>query len=1786
MKHVQLNIANIQIFKILLFITVFIYNTTLRAEIANKTAAKSFAELVFNASLPRFAPGKGAKATALNSNLTLTYETKNATKTPVFVFQNASSGFAVVVQNNHQFALVGFAPTGNFNTDNIPPQLQVLIRMYEDSLQLKTNTAEKISVSTEAMTPLLDEAGVGLNQFNHKNVGNCPTGCVATAFAQIMAFYKYPAQGKGSNCYNHSTYGQICADFGNTFYNWNNPTDEDYSLLSFHVGVAMKMNYCADKYGSSPYEFGYEKAMNLNFKYYVHSGTTSLEYIQNELNHRRPVYIELPGAPGHALVADGYDSNGMLHLNFGWGGNYNGYFVLNSNTTFNVGYKFGTNISSAVYLSPTSLKTNVQDSLALVALNNSFNGTTSWDLTQPVFTWQGVLVMNERVIELNLNNGSYFTYKGSIPTEIGNLTALRTLNILGQLDGNLPSSIENLTELRIMSISGGNGTFKATLPTNIGNLTQLEYLSIPMKMEGTLPASLCRLTKLKYINLSLSELSGSIPNEISNLTQLETLDLHTNKLTGVIPSSIENLTNLVNLNLANNMLTGELPNNIGKLTKLENLYLNNNKITGNIPASIGNCKELKFLNLDNNTFEGAVPTTIGNLNLLESITLNSNRLTSIPNEIGRLQKITDLNLSDNQLKTLPESLIKIAGMKNFYASNNQISVLPENFGAWQNLLNINLSYNKISIFPEELCYVSNLQSIAFRNNKLELFPAASNFISPKIETILLDSNVIRGQIPETLLGNRKIQSLTLSYNRLQYEDIPNADTLYHRVGNQRPILLSKNIFKVALGDTVKINIKEYAPFQLINNTYFWCKYPELLNTAFTGLYLNDSILKVVIDVNTVKNKYYCKVLNANAPGYLFNFNASNYKLPCLEFIDTDTIGFQLATEEELIAEKYPDSHVIASNSIALKTIEDKIVTLVPPLKTRGIVSWQASADSKVWNELTSTMAQADLKANFVSVKNNELVLSPKTPAFYRCVLTDLNCEPIYSDTLKVNPFGKVLYDETINAATTAKTVKIDSIEVTIPPYLYDKDFRLTIVKLDNPPATPVGTKAGSAYDVTVSFGNVFKLPLLIKLKNVSTKNFDLKNIDKIKAGYFDEEKNQWVCYKNARISLKDSSLIFETNHLTKLSWWFDEDAVWGFTDVFVKNNIRVFYKADDVKAMEETYNPLQTAQTWHESETPIYIQDIAQYLSEVIADFKRRKLPVQPIFTVYVKEMPDADGEVGLMGMMNNYINIHRKIKGPVNLRSVLAHEYMHYTQASYIAAHTGNIFWMEANAHLADRMVWDESIISPSESDNYLLDGRSASESIYNFLSTSWDYWDKSFVTQNKWGNLKYCYLAGTFLHYMRSYRPENEKLEPDVLLKETSYLGSWRSYLNSYIQTYLKSNIGDEYEKYVKYVLEGGNKNFTILNTEGNPLSNIIANSTIKSKANFASKIVYRFDPNNLDPKKDTIDLDIPYLASKVFVLYNSTDDRAVIVNYKRLRSVTADNKIYFASYNADTKKMVYLDISDSTKYNFIMEPRNIETTAALKNQNFILMINKNNPGTIDTDSDFKAMFELTATPILEITSLLSAYVATKGNSLFIHTGSDGLKTAFVMSGARVNVSTTNLTYHTIFNNSSSKTVLNDSVYTVNANFSDETRYDYDKDNSGFYTNPSIQWINRNMFITYNFKTGDISMTTDSKIVNKYETIVDEKPKIILLSDWYDNYSLVLKNITDMKPNADGILFFITKNSAETQSVIKNMSHSNRTLNYNPDTGNVSSEKTTTYVSTDYSTDDVILVLMFNTK
>lgn len=181
----------------------------------------------------------------------------------------------------------------------------------------------------------------------------CPSGCVATAIAQVMNVHKWPPVGTGQHSYYSSAAGSaLTFDYASTTFHWDrmmnyyvhesseNPAiqaqREAVSTLIYAVGVGVNMNYSATGSGSNYYEgatallnyFNYDKGMQLlERNYFPLDEWTGMIY--DELAAGRPVlYGGQNTQNGHAFVIDGYDTRGYFHVNWGWAGLSDGYYLI------------------------------------------------------------------------------------------------------------------------------------------------------------------------------------------------------------------------------------------------------------------------------------------------------------------------------------------------------------------------------------------------------------------------------------------------------------------------------------------------------------------------------------------------------------------------------------------------------------------------------------------------------------------------------------------------------------------------------------------------------------------------------------------------------------------------------------------------------------------------------------------------------------------------------------------------------------------------------------------------------------------------------------------------------------------------------------------------------------------------------------------------------------------------------------------------------------------------------------------------------------------------------------------------------------------------------------------------------------------------------------------------------------------------------------------------------------------------------------------------------------------
>ena len=204
----------------------------------------------------------------------------------------------------------------------------------------------------------------------------------------------------------------------------------------------------------------------------------------------------------------------------------------------------------------------------------------------------------------------------ALPAEIGQLSALRGLNLIGNELTALPSEIGQLSALRELYLGGNKLT---ALPAEIGQLSALSSLDLRDNKLTALPAEIGQLSALRGLYLSSNELTA-LPAEIGTLSALRELYLTRNKLTA-------------------------LPTEIGQLSALSWLDLRDNKLTA-LPAEIGQLSALRYLELSNNELTG-LPAEIGQLSALQVFDLSNNELTALPAEIGKVSAVESLSLGGN-----------------------------------------------------------------------------------------------------------------------------------------------------------------------------------------------------------------------------------------------------------------------------------------------------------------------------------------------------------------------------------------------------------------------------------------------------------------------------------------------------------------------------------------------------------------------------------------------------------------------------------------------------------------------------------------------------------------------------------------------------------------------------------------------------------------------------------------------------------------------------------------------------------------------------------------------------------------------------------------------------------------------------------------------------------------------------------------------------------------------------------------------------------------------------------
>ena len=287
--------------------------------------------------------------------------THQAQATAYYVYNIAGErGYVMISGDDLLPEVIAYADAGAFLPDEEQPEhIASFLAQARASIQYLVERGKPVvmprtsQLRPEGVAPLLGQIQWGQNApFNElcpeKGGYRSVVGCVATALSQILRYHRWPKQGEGICSYTEQDYTRHRVDFSKTTYDWANmpehPSKDNespevrtaLSTLCYHVGVISQMQYSPQASGTIsqfPKEglqkyFKYKKNIQLlnRMNYRI---ADWMDIIAKELNERRPVYYAGSSSTvGHAFVCDGYRQNGYFHINFGWDGMADGFFLL------------------------------------------------------------------------------------------------------------------------------------------------------------------------------------------------------------------------------------------------------------------------------------------------------------------------------------------------------------------------------------------------------------------------------------------------------------------------------------------------------------------------------------------------------------------------------------------------------------------------------------------------------------------------------------------------------------------------------------------------------------------------------------------------------------------------------------------------------------------------------------------------------------------------------------------------------------------------------------------------------------------------------------------------------------------------------------------------------------------------------------------------------------------------------------------------------------------------------------------------------------------------------------------------------------------------------------------------------------------------------------------------------------------------------------------------------------------------------------------------------------------
>jgi hypothetical protein len=289
---------------------------------------------------------------------------------PFYVFNDKDNqGFVIVSGDDCTTEILGYSETGTLDMEQMPDNLKWWLDSYAHQIEMDTSAKPAQKNKTrgadnwKTVNPLIKTEWNQNAPYNTK----CPliynqypmTGCVAVAMAQVMYYWKCPKTTTPAIPEYTTSFGLMVPALPSVFFDWDlmkctykeaetGVSADAVATLLRYCGQAVEMDYGLDgsSAGISPWHMVQYFGFGKNARQVIRSMYSSSDWeglIYKEVSDGRPViYGGSSMSDGHQFIVDGYDGNGLFHMNWGWGGMSDGYYVLSLANSDDLGIGGGT----------------------------------------------------------------------------------------------------------------------------------------------------------------------------------------------------------------------------------------------------------------------------------------------------------------------------------------------------------------------------------------------------------------------------------------------------------------------------------------------------------------------------------------------------------------------------------------------------------------------------------------------------------------------------------------------------------------------------------------------------------------------------------------------------------------------------------------------------------------------------------------------------------------------------------------------------------------------------------------------------------------------------------------------------------------------------------------------------------------------------------------------------------------------------------------------------------------------------------------------------------------------------------------------------------------------------------------------------------------------------------------------------------------------------------------------------------------------------------------------------